>query len=627
MPSRIEDYAMIGDLGTAALVGRDGSIDWLCWPRFDSDACFAALLGKPENGRWLIAPKDPAARITRRYRPNTLILETRFETATGAATLIDFMPLREGNSHLMRHLVCERGHVDLHGELILRFGYGAIVPWVTRIDDRTMRAVAGPDMVVLHSSVPFHGEDFKTVGDFTISAGEKISFSLSYALSHKELPRAVDVEERLRATEAFWLDWAARNKIAGPWDEAVVRSLITLKGLTFATSGGMVAAATTSLPESIGGPRNWDYRYCWLRDATLTLLALMNGGYYDEAQTWREWLLRAVAGSPNQMQIMYGIRGERRLTEWEVPWLAGYENSKPVRIGNAAHNQLQLDVFGEIMDASHQARKGGLGVMEAGWDVQREFLAHLEKIWREPDEGIWEVRSGREHFTYSKAMAWLAFERGIQSATEFNLPGDLARWRAIRAEIHDDVCHHGFDAKRGSFVRAYGSQELDASLLLLPAIGFLPPQDERIRGTVAAIERELIVDGLVLRYNSATATDGLPPGEGVFLACSFWLADAYILLGRHTEAVALFERLLALRNDVGLLSEQYDPRTRRLVGNFPQAFSHLALVNTASNLANYRKPAEQRTEHKVEGSPAMQEADECGRSGDRLILQHGQLER
>ena len=609
MPSRIEDYAMIGDLGTAALVGRDGSIDWLCWPRFDSDACFAALLGKPENGRWLIAPKDPAAKITRRYRRNTLILETRFETATGAATLIDFMPLREGNSHLMRHLICERGHVDLHGELILRFGYGAIVPWVTRIGDRTMRAVAGPDMVVLHSSVPFHGEDLKTVGDFTIAAGETMSFSLSYALSHKDLPGAVDVEERLRATETFWLDWAGRNKIAGPWDEAVVRSLITLKGLTFAPSGGMVAAATTSLPERIGGPRNWDYRFCWLRDATLTLLALMNGGYYEEAQTWREWLLRAVAGSPNQMQIMYGIRGERRLTEWEVPWLDGYENSQPVRIGNAAHNQLQLDIFGEIMDASHQARKGGLGVMEAGWDVQREFLAHLEKIWREPDEGIWEVRSGREHFTYSKAMAWLAFERGIQSATEFNLPGDLACWRAIRAEIHDDVCRNGFDAKRGSFVRAYGSQELDASLLLLPAIGFLPPQDPRIRGTVAAVERELIVDGLVLRYNSATAADGLPPGEGVFLACSFWLADAYLLLGRHAEAVALFERLLALRNDVGLLSEQYEPRSRRLVGNFPQAFSHLALVNTASNLANIRKPAEQRTEHKVAGSPAMQAAD------------------
>jgi GH15 family glucan-1,4-alpha-glucosidase len=605
MTSRIEDYALIGDLGSAALVGRDGSIDWLCWPRFDSDACFAALLGKPEHGRWQIAPKDINAKITRCYRPNTLILETRFETAQGAATLIDFMPPREGNSHLLRLIVGERGRVDFHGELILRFGYGANVPWVTRIDDHTLRAVAGPDMTVLRASVPLHGENFKTVGDFTVSAGEKVSFSLSYALSHLDIPEPVDVEAHLKTTEKFWTDWANKNKISCPWDGAVVRSLITLKALTFAPTGGMVAAPTTSLPEWIGGSRNWDYRFCWLRDATLTLLALMNGGYYDEAQMWRDWLLRAVAGSPNQIQIMYGIRGERRLTEWEVPWLPGYEKSQPVRIGNAAHNQLQLDIFGEVMDALHQARQGGLGANEAGWDLQRELLAHLEKIWPERDEGLWEVRGGRQHFTHSKAMAWLAFDRAIKSAEMFKLSGPLDRWREIREQIHGDVCKHGFDDEVGSFVQSYGSKELDASALLLPAIGFLPPEDPRIIGTVEAIERGLISDGLVRRYDTAKSDDGLPAGEGMFLACSFWLVDAYLMLGRRDDAVALFERLLALRNDLGLLSEQYEPRTRRLVGNFPQAFSHLALVNSASNLSHHKKPAEQRSESRVAGKPDM----------------------
>jgi GH15 family glucan-1,4-alpha-glucosidase len=605
MSSRIEDYAMIGDLGTAALVGRDGSIDWLCWPRFDSDACFAALLGKPENGRWQIAPKNGALKITRRYRPNTLILETHFETEDGAATLIDFMPPREGNSHLLRLVVGERGHVTFHSELILRFGYGAIVPWVTRMDSTTLRAIAGPDMVVLRSPAHMRGENLKTVGDFTVTARETVPFVLSYALSHKNLPEPLDVEERLHTTEAFWTGWSGKNKIICPWNEAVIRSLITLKALTFAPTGGMVAAPTTSLPECIGGTRNWDYRFCWLRDATLTLLALMNGGYYDEAQMWRGWLLRAAAGSSNQIQIMYGIRGERRLTEWEVPWLPGYEKSKPVRIGNAAHNQLQLDIFGEVMDALHQARQGGLGDNETGWDLQREFLVHLEKIWREPDEGIWEVRSGREHFTYSKAMAWLAFDRAIKSAETYNLPGPLDLWRDIREQIHNDVCAHGFDPARGSFVRAYGSKHLDASLLLLPAIGFLPPKDARVRATIEAIERELVVDGLVLRYNTAAAGDGLPAGEGVFLACSFWLADAYLMLGRREDAQRLFERLLSLRNDLGLLSEQYDPGTHRLIGNFPQAFSHLALVNTASNLSHSEKPAEQRSQRSVLGSPSM----------------------
>lgn len=602
MASHIEDYALIGDLSTAALVGRDGSIDWLCWPRFDTDACFTALLGGAENGRWLVAPRDPACRVTRRYRPNTLILETRFECEAGAATVIDFMPPRPHSSHIVRIVVGERGSLDFRSELVLRFGYGVAVPWVTRIDDRTLRAIAGPDMAVLRSPVAGHGEDFKTVSNFTVEAGERLPFTLSYAPSHEPLPEPLDAEDRLAFTEKFWRDWTRRNEISGPWNEAVCRSLITLKALSYEPTGGMVAAPTTSLPEQIGGPRNWDYRFCWLRDATLTLLALMNAGYYEEARAWRDWLLRAAAGASRQIQIMYGLRGERRLTEWEVPWLSGYEESKPVRIGNAAHNQLQLDIFGEVMDALHQARRGGLGGHEAGWDLERELLAHLEKIWHKPDAGIWEVRSGPEQFTYSKVMAWVAFDRAIKSAEDFGLAGEIERWKSLRDDIQADVCAHGFDPAQNSFVRAYGSKELDASLLLLPAVGFLPPEDPRIRGTVEAIEARLMCDGLVLRYDTATATDGLPAGEGVFLACSFWLVDAYLMIGRQEDAERLFERLLSLRNDVGLLSEQYDPRARRLVGNFPQAFSHLALVNSASNLAHYRKPAEQRSQHPVEDS-------------------------
>jgi len=598
---RIEDYAIIGDLGTAALVGNNGSIDWLCWPEFDSDACLAALLGKPENGRWRVAPKDENARVTRQYRDSTLILETRFETSEGAATLIDFMPPRGGNSHLIRVVKGERGNVTFGSELIVRFGYGAVVPWVTRIDNETVRLVAGPDMLVLRTPVKMHGKNFKTVGEFTVSAGEQVPMVLTYAPSHRVLPDSCDVLECLQATEEFWTDWSRRNKIGGRWKDAVTRSLVTLKALTFAPTGGMVAAPTTSLPEKIGGERNWDYRFCWLRDATLTLLALMNAGYYEEAQSWRDWLLRAVAGLPDQLQVVYGVRGERRLTEWLVPWLDGYEKSQPVRIGNAAHDQFQLDVYGEVMDAAHQARQGGLGIREAGWDVQREILAHVEKVWREPDEGIWEVRSTREQFTYSKAMAWVAFDRAIKSAETWNLPAPLGRWREIRKEIHEDVCARGFDPELNSFVRAYGTQELDASLLLLPAIGFLPGDDPRICGTVAAIERRLVRDGLVYRYRQAESDDGLKGDEGVFLACSFWLADAYLLCGRHDDAVALFERLLSLRNDVGLLSEEYEPSSRRFMGNFPQAFSHLALVNTASNITHHDKPAEQRSEAKVAG--------------------------
>src|SRR5215470_8365753 len=594
MPLRIEDYAIIGDCETAALVGRDGSIDWLCWPRFDSAACFCALLGSPENGHWAIAPRSASARITRQYRPDTLILETRCETDSGVATLIDFMPLRGNRSHLIRIVAGERGSVTFATELVVRFGYGKIVPWVTRTEQGDLRAVAGPDMLLLRSSVALRGKNFRTVGEFTVSAGEKLAFALTYAPSHLPDPPAVDPFQLLQATEQFWREWSSTCNIDGPWAPAVKRSLITLKALTYAPTGGLVAAPTTSLPEQLGGPRNWDYRYCWLRDATWTLLAFMNTGYHEEARAWREWLLRAVAGSPNQMQIMYGLAGERRLTEHELSWLPGYEQSLPVRIGNDAHRQLQLDVYGELLDALHQARKSALAPDESGWALQIAIMAHLEECWREPDHGIWEVRSEPEHFTYSKVMAWVAFDRAIKSAESFGLAGPVERWRELRHVIHSEICTRAFDTELASFVRSYGSTNVDASLLLLPAVGFLPPRDERIVGTIKMIERTLVEDGLVRRYDTVRTSDGLPAGEGMFLACSFWLVDAYVMLGRYDDATKLFERLLSLRNDLGLLSEQYDTECDRLVGNFPQAFSHLALVNSASNLARVRKPAEQR---------------------------------
>ena len=552
-------------------------------------------LGTPEHGRWLIAPQDGTIRITRRYRPNTLILETRFESAEGTATLVDFMPGHQAGSSIVRLIVGERGRVAMRTELVIRFGYGATVPWMMRLDDGTRRAVAGPDMMLLRTAVPLRGEDLKTVGEFTVNAGETVPFTLAYAPSHLPPPAAENPLDQLRATEQFWLDWSAKSKVSGPWADTVNRSLITLKALTYARTGGIVAAPTTSLPEHIGGPRNWDYRFCWLRDATLTLLALMNAGYLEEAKAWREWLSRAAAGTPDQLQIMYGIAGERRLTEWEVPWLPGYHKSSPVRVGNAAHTQLQLDVYGELMDALHHARLGGLAPSESGWSLQRAVLKHLEEVWPKMDEGIWEVRSGARHFTFSKIMAWVAFDRAIKSAEAFNLEGPLDRWRELCREIHDDVCRHGFDPELGSFVRSYGSKSLDASLLLLPTVGFLPPQDPRVRGTVAAIERRLLVDGLVRRYDTTESEDGLSSDEGVFLACSFWLVDAYVLLGRNDDARRLFERLLTLCNDVGLLSEEYDPRTGRLLGNFPQALSHIALVNSAFNLNEAAKPAKQRS--------------------------------
>ncbi|MCW5747287.1 MAG: glycoside hydrolase family 15 protein [Alphaproteobacteria bacterium] len=596
MALRIEDYALIGDGETAALVGRDGSIDWLCLPRFDSDACFAALLGTPEHGRWLMAPTRPA-RIERHYRDDTLILETRFTTETGRVAVIDFMTPRDPQATLIRMVVGEAGEVAMRTELVLRFGYGATVPWVTRTEDGALRAIAGPDMVLLRTPVALRGEDFHTVGDFVVRAGESVPFVLTHGASHLPAPAPpTDPRAALAATESFWHEWTSRCEPAGRWTGAVKRSLMILKALIYEPTGGIVAAPTTSLPEHLGGTRNWDYRFCWLRDATLTLLALMSAGYYAEAQAWREWLLRAIAGAPQQAQIMYGVAGERRLTETELGWLPGYEGSAPVRIGNAASGQLQLDVYGEVMDALHQARRGRLDSSEAAWAAQRALIDHLATIWDTPDMGLWEVRGKPQHFTHSKVMAWVAFDRAIKGAEAFGLDGPLDQWRRIARTIHDEVCANGFDPQLGSFVRAYGSRQLDASLLLLPAVGFLPPSDPRIRGTVAAIERQLLVDGFVRRYDTTTADDGLPPGEGAFLACSFWLADAYVLMDRQDDARRLFERLLAVRNDVGLLAEEYDVARQRLVGNFPQAFSHIALVNTAYNLTRAEKPVEQRAE-------------------------------
>jgi GH15 family glucan-1,4-alpha-glucosidase len=596
--ARIEDYALIGDCESAALVGRDGSIDWLCWPRFDSPACFAALLGDAQHGRWKIGCE---ARTTkRRYRPDTLILETEFETDTGAVTLVDFMPLRGTQSDLVRTLVGRRGRVAMEMELILRFDYGASVPWVTRFaDGNGIRAISGPDKVVLCAPVPLENRDMRTRARFEVEAGQTLSFVLTYGPSHLEIPPPVDPSRALGETERYWRDWTSRCTATGPWAPDVRRSLITLKALTYAPTGGIVAAPTTSLPERIGGVRNWDYRCCWLRDATLTLLALMYGGYHDEARAWREWLVRAVAGSPEQMQILYGIAGERRLPEWDIGWLPGYENSRPVRVGNAAAAQMQLDVYGEVIDALYQACKVGLARHDVAWGLQGALLAHLEKVWVRPDEGIWEVRGPPRHFTYSKIMAWVAFDRAVKMVEGLGLPGPVERWRELRDRIHRDVCEGGYSTRRRAFVQSYGAEELDAALLLIPITGFLPATDPRVLSTVEAIQRELTVDGLVQRYLTYEALDGLPQGEGVFLACSFWLADNLCLQGRHDEARELFERLLGLANDVGLLAEEYDPVARRFLGNFPQAFSHVALVNTALNLGQAEKPVEQRAEQKA----------------------------
>jgi GH15 family glucan-1,4-alpha-glucosidase len=601
MTARIEDYALIGDCETAALVSRDGSIDWLCWPCFDSDACFAALLGTADNGRWLIAPAEPA-RVVRRYRPHTLILETRFETASGTAVLIDFMPPRGAASDLIRIVLCERGVIRMRTELVLRFGYGAFVPWVTRVAEHTWHAVAGPDRVTLSASTPLQGQDLHTVGTFDLKSGERQYFVMTYTPSHLAPPAQPDPELALRDTEAFWREWAQRARLPERWSDAVIRSLITLRALVYRPTGGIVAAPTTSLPESLGGTRNWDYRYCWLRDATLTLLAFIDAGYGEEALAWRDWLLRAVAGRSEQMQIMYGVRGERRLMEWSATWLAGHENSRPVRIGNAAHAQLQLDVYGELMDVLHQARKAGLDPSERIWAIQREMLAGLERRWQEPDHGIWEVRGPARHFTHSKIMCWVAFDRAIKDALHLGFEAPLERWQQLRAQIHADVCTQGYDPTRNCFVQSYGSSQLDASLLLIPVLGFLPPGDPRVTGTITAIEQTLRLDGRVRRYDPATTDDGLTGDEGAFLACSFWLVDAYAMTGRQAEAEALFDRLLGLLNDVGLLAEEYDPAAQRMLGNFPQAFSHLSLVASAFNLSQHARPAQQRSANPADTS-------------------------
>jgi GH15 family glucan-1,4-alpha-glucosidase len=593
MTSRIEEYAFIGDCQSAALVARNGSIDWLCFPRFDSPACFAALLGEPEHGRWCIAPSAEVRAIRRHYRPGTLVLETTYETDDGAVTLIDCMPPRSSQPDLIRLVVGQRGQVPLHMELIVRFDYGTLVPWVRR-EDGGIKAIAGPDTLHLRSPVPTRGENFKTVADFTVQAGQRLPFILTWHASHEPMPDLVDPEPAIEHTTAWWRDWSNRCSYRGAWREAVVRSLITLKALTYAPTGGIVAAATTSLPESLGGTRNWDYRLCWLRDTTFTLYALMSAGYVEEARAWRDWLLRAVAGSPAQIQIMYSLAGERRLTEFEVEWLPGYEGSAPVRIGNAAFQQYQLDVYGEVMDALHFARRTGLEPDENAWRVQRALLDFLESNWEEADEGIWEVRGPRQHFTHSKVMAWVAMDRAVKAVERFGLEGPVERWRQLRDTIHDQVCHQGFDADLGAFVQSYGSKRLDASLLMIPLVGFLPASDPRMHGTITAIERHLSRDGFVLRYDTVNGIDGLPPGEGAFLLCTFWLADNLALLGRRADAQRIFTRLLELRNDVGLLSEEYDLGTGRLLGNFPQAFSHVALVNTAWNLTQAEGPAAHR---------------------------------
>jgi GH15 family glucan-1,4-alpha-glucosidase len=585
MPAPIEDYAIIGDTHTVALVSRGGSIDWLCLPRFDSRACFAALLGNEHHGRWLIAPAGKVTGVRRRYRGDTLVLETEFHTPDGVVRVVDCMPPRQHDPHVARVVEGVRGKVPMRMELVVRFDYGSIVPWVRHVDGG-LHAIGGPDSVWLRTPVKVRGRNLTSVAEFTVAGGEQVPFTLTWHWSHEQAPRPIDPVRAIRQTETWWREWTRQLAWNGPWRDAVVRSLLTLKALTYRPTGGIVAAPTSSLPEALGGVRNWDYRYCWLRDAAFTLNALMLAGARTEAEAWREWLLRAVAGSPEQTQILYGVTGERRIDEQELDWLPGYEGSVPVRVGNAAVHQLQLDVYGEVMRALHLARAVGIPPTGPAWDLQGHLMDFLESNWRQPDEGIWEVRGPRRHFTHSKVMAWVAVDRAVKEVEFHGQHGPLDRWRALRRELHEEVVRHGYDAERGSFVQYYGSRQLDASLLMIPLVGFLPATDPRMLGTVAAVERELMQDGFVLRYHpeAAEAVDGLPAGEGAFLACSFWLADNLTLTGRHDEARDLFERLLGLRNDVGLLAEEYDAKSGRLVGNFPQALSHVTLVNTARYL-------------------------------------------
>ena len=578
----IEDYAVIGDCRSAALVGRDGSIDWLCMPRFDSDACFAALLGDAKNGRWLVAPQKPARRTERRYRGDSLILETDFTTATGKVRLIDFMPQNTRNGTLVRIVEGVSGHVDMATELVIRFDYGITIPWMRSIDTKTHTAVAGPHLLTLRTSAPLQGEDMHSVARFRVKKGERVPFVMSYSRSHRPAAAVVDADIALEETEKYWAEWAGKCRVQGKWRRQIMRSLLTLKSLSYAPTGGIIAAVTTSLPEKIGGTRNWDYRYCWLRDATFTLLAFLNAGYVEEAKVWQDWLIRVIAGAPEQLQTMYSVMGDRRLDEIELTHLAGYKNSRPVRIGNAAARQLQLDIYGELADVMAQARKGGLKPPPQREAIREAFLQHLEKSWTKPDEGIWEIRGAPQHFVHSKVMTWVAFDRAAQNDT---VPRrEQAHYRRIADKIHQDICAKGVDRKRGYFVQCYGSTRMDASLLLLPLVGFLPAKDARLRKTVREIEKRLLFKGLVLRYETETGVDGLPPGEGAFLACSFWLADNYLMQGRVAEARRLFNRLKKLSNDVGLFAEEYDPVAKTMLGNFPQGFSHVALINTALGL-------------------------------------------
>jgi GH15 family glucan-1,4-alpha-glucosidase len=594
VPEKIEDYAIIGDRGTAALVGRDGSIDWLCFPRFDSQACFAALLGSPDNGRWLLAPQAGSRKVRRRYREGTLILETEFETPDGVVAVIDCMQRRDGAHDVMRLVEGRRGCVPMRMDLCIRFGYGEVVPWVVTMADGRLRAVAGPNRLTLATPVAHRGKDLRTVAEFHVHEGARIPFVLTWEQSWRPLTDSPDLPVALHSIEERWTKWSERCTVSGEYRDAVVRSLLTLRALEDAETGGIAAAATTSLPEQIGGQRNWDYRYCWLRDSTFTLYALLESGYHYEARAWRDWLMRAIAGTPEKMQILYGMAGERRLPEYQLPHLAGYMGSKPVRIGNAASGQLQLDVYGEVLDSLYQSRRAGLVSSTDIWDMEVALAKRLETLWRDPDEGFWEVRGGRREFTWSKIMAWVAFDRSVRTMEEFGAPGPVDEFRRVRQTIREEIESSGFDPAQNSFVQASGSRELDATLLLIPIVGFLKPDDPRVLGTVAQIEKRLFTDGFVRRYDTDANVDGLRSGEGAFLACSFWLADNYVLQGRMEEARALFGRLLALRNDVGLLSEQYDTEAQRFVGNFPQAFSHVALVNTALNITRVRKPAQHR---------------------------------
>ena len=606
MGLRIEDYAIIGDTQSAALVGKNGSIDWLCLPRFDSGACFAALLGTPEQGRWLIAPQGEVRQTQRRYRGDSLVLETEFHTEDGVVRVVDGMPVRTRWPDLVRAVEGVKGRVRMRMELVIRFDYGSIVPWVRNVGRNTLLAVGGPDALELRSPVPTRGEGMTTVAEFDVTEGQRLPFLLTWHPSHEDPPHPPDPLHQLDATTRHWQKWADRCSYQGPWREAVVRSLLTLKALTYEPTGGIVAAVTTSLPECIGGVRNWDYRFCWVRDATLSLYALLQGGYQEEARAWADWLLRSVAGSPDDLRTLYGVQAERRLTELELPWLSGYEGSRPVRIGNRAVDQLQLDVYGELMDAQYTAARVGLLSTKNAWSLARSLMRWLEHNWTQPDEGIWEVRGPRRHFTHSRVMCWVAFDRAVKMVEQFGLQGPIDRWRAVRDRIHAEVCEKGWNPRRAAFTQFYGSDALDASLLIIPQVGFLPAKDPRVVKTVEAIQRELVFDGLVLRYRTDDpAVDGLPPGEGAFLPCSFWLADALAQLDRHDEAQALFEHLLSLRNDVGLLSEEYDPRACRLVGNFPQAFSHIALVDTASNLC------------RLPGAPGEHRGDGRGRASSK----------